>query len=298
MASTIFLQVAPELQLAVEESGDPQGTPIFFFHGWPASRLQGSGFNIEARTLGARIISPDRPGIGLSSYQAGRALLDWPPLMREMARLLDVERFRILAVSGGGPYALATAYALPDLVEAVAVISGAPPLGPDVDQRALLAVYRWMLVAYRRQPALMRRLFRVVRPFATIRPPGWMWPWLLRFVRDADRAALRDPAIFAGAFECYREAWRTSASGVVADGEIYAHDWGFAPEEVKVPVRLWHGKADQSFSWRLVETLAQRLPRCETRFVEDEGHYSLPIRHRMEILRDLLTCPVSQQSAS
>jgi pimeloyl-ACP methyl ester carboxylesterase len=131
-----------------------------------------------------------------------------------------------------------------------------------------------------------------------MRPPRWMWPWLLRFVPEADRAALRDPAIFEGSFECYREAWRGSALGVVSDAEIYAHDWGFAPEEVKVPVRLWHGKADQSFSWRLVETLGQRLPHCETRFIEDEGHYSLPIRHRMEILRDLLTCPTSQQSTS
>src|SRR6476659_4829695 len=123
MASTIFLQVAPEFQLAGEETGDPRGTPIFFFHGWPASRLQGSGFDVEARTLGAWIISPDRPGIGLSSYQAGRRLLDWPPLVREMAHLLRIERFRIMAISGGGPYALATAYALPDLVEAVTIIS-------------------------------------------------------------------------------------------------------------------------------------------------------------------------------
>src|SRR4051812_39008867 len=104
MASTLLLEVAPELRLAVEESGDPQGVPIFFFHGWPASRLQGSGFDVEARTLGARIISPDRPGIGLSSYQPGRRLLDWPPLVRAMAHLLGIERFRIMAISGGGPY--------------------------------------------------------------------------------------------------------------------------------------------------------------------------------------------------
>jgi pimeloyl-ACP methyl ester carboxylesterase len=297
MSATLFLEVSPGLQLAVDECGDPQGAPVFFFHGWPASRLQGSGFSVEARELGVRIISPDRPGIGLSAQQPGRRLLDWPPLVRHMARMLGIERFRVLAVSGGGPYALATAYALPEHVEAVAVVSGAPPLGPDVDQRALLPIYRWLLAAYRRRPGMVRWLFHAVRPVATVRPPIWAWPCLLLFVPAADRSALRDPEVFERSFGCYREAWRgAGALGVISDAEVYAQDWGFSPEEVQVPVRLWHGKADRSFSWRLAEALAVRLPDCETRFIEGEGHYSLPIRHRAAILQDLLACPVLPQS--
>src|SRR5687768_1945518 len=206
MATTAFFDLAPGVRLAVEESGDLHGVPVFFFHGWPASRLQGSGFSPEAREFGARIIAPDRPGIGLSSHQPGRALLDWPPLIRDMARHLGIERFRILAVSGGGPYALATAHALPQMIEAVSIVSGAPPLDAEVDQSALLPVYRWLLFAYRKRPELVRTLFGLARPVATIRPPAWSWPLLLRFVPVADRAALRDPRIFEGSFAVYREA--------------------------------------------------------------------------------------------
>jgi pimeloyl-ACP methyl ester carboxylesterase len=288
MASTSFFELSPDLRVAVEETGDPRGAPIFFFHGWPASRLQGSSFSLEAREFGARIISPDRPGIGLSSHQPGRALLDWPPLIREIACQLGVERFRILAISGGGPYALATAHALPEMIDSVAIVSGAPPLHADVDQRALLPMYRWLLSAYRTQPSLVRTLFSVARPVATIRPPAWIWPLLLRFVPVADRAALRDPRVFEGCFAVYREAWRGSASGVIADAEVYAHDWGFRPEDLRVPVRLWHGRNDRSFSWQLADDLARRIPNCEARFIENEGHYSLPIRHKRAILQDLL----------
>lgn len=290
MATTRHLEVSPGLRIAVDEDGDPNGEPVFFFHGWPASRLQGAGFGPDARELGARIISPDRPGIGLSSYQAGRRLTDWPAQVLAIARQLGIERFRVLAISGGGPYAFATAHALPDRVQAAAVVSGAPPLGSDVDDRALLAVYRWLLSAHRRQPGLIRGLFGIARPFATIQPPRWMWPLILRFIPPADRAALADPAVFEGSFGCYREAWRGSARGVVSDAEIYANEWGFRPEDIRVPVRLWHGQADRSFSWRLAEALASRLPDCNARFVENEGHYSLPIRHSRAILADLLTC--------
>jgi pimeloyl-ACP methyl ester carboxylesterase len=72
------------------------------------------------------------------------------------------------------------------------------------------------------------------------------------------------------------------------DAEIYARPWGFALEEVNVPVRLWHGKTDRTFSYRLAEQVAQRLPNCRAHFVEGAGHYSLPIRHMHEILSDLI----------
>src|SRR5437764_8999533 len=118
---THLLTVAPGRQIAVDETGDPRGYPVFFFHGWPASRLQGAGFSVEAPELGLRILAPDRPGIGLSTPQPGRRLLDWPPVVREIARQLGFARFSVMAVSGGGPYALATAFALPECVEATVV---------------------------------------------------------------------------------------------------------------------------------------------------------------------------------
>src|SRR4051794_1048323 len=152
--------------VAVDESGAPDGHPVFFFHGWPASRLQGAGFSVEAPELGLRILSPDRPGIGLSTPQPARRLLDWPPVVRELARQLGFERFSLMAVSGGGPYALATAFALPECVEATVVTSGAPPLGPGSDLEGLLPVYRLLLEGYRRWPTVIGHCFHLARPIA------------------------------------------------------------------------------------------------------------------------------------
>jgi pimeloyl-ACP methyl ester carboxylesterase len=292
MRATHLIPLLSGGTLAVDEDGDPHGTPVFFFHGWPASRLQGAGLGPAARRLGVRLLSPDRPGIGLSTHQPGRRLLDWPAQVREAAVWLGMERFRVICVSGGAPYALAAGHALPDLIEAVAVISGAPPLAQGVDPKALLAAYRWLLAVYRVQPGAIRGLFRLARPVAITRPPRWMWPLILRFVPEADRAALADGEVFEGSFGCYQEAWRGGSQGVVADAEIYAQDWGFEPEDVRVPVRLWHGLNDESFSWRLAEALANRLPDCTARFMENEVHYSLPIRHGEMILEDLLRSPV------
>src|SRR5437763_666894 len=104
-----------------------------------------------------------------------------------------------------------------------------------------------------------------------------------------EAASLRDNAAFEAIFESQRRAWRGSAEGVMDDARIYAHPWGFAVEDVRVPVRLWHGKQDRAFAVCLAEEIANRLPNCKARFIENEGHYSLPIRHIREILQDLMS---------
>ena len=110
---------------------------------------------------------------------------------------------------------------------------------------------------------------------------------LLKLLQPCDAAVLRDSRAFEACFESQRQAWRISAEGVMADAEIYARPWGFPLEEVRTPVRLWHGKADRSFSHHLAEEVARQLSNCRARFVEGAGHYSLPIRHMHEILADL-----------
>ena len=108
-------------------------------------------------------------------------------------------------------------------------------------------------------------------------------------LRSCDAASLRDNAAFEAIFESQRRAWRGSAEGVMTDAQIYAQPWGFAVEDVRVPVRLWHGKEDRAFAVRLAEEIANRLPNCKARFIENEGHYSLPIRNMREILQDLIS---------
>ena len=65
-------------KLGYSEYGDLKGKPIFYFHGWPTSRLQAQYLDPIAKKLGARIISIDRPGYGLSDHKNDRILLDWP----------------------------------------------------------------------------------------------------------------------------------------------------------------------------------------------------------------------------
>ena len=274
--------------VALSEYGDPRGVPVFFCHGWPSSRTMAELTHDAAQELGVRIISPDRPGIRDSNFQEGRRLVDWPPLLRALADRLEIDRFRIFGISGGAPYAYASAWMMPERVEKIAVASGAPHIAELEDRSGLLSLYNRMLRLRESQPALLRTLFHVARPFASMKMPIRVRPLLLKILQPCDANVLRDSRSFEACFESARQAWRSSAAGVMADAEIYAEPWGFRLEEVGVPVQLWHGKKDRTFAFPLAEEIAVRLPKCELHLMEDVGHYSLPIRHTREILAELI----------
>jgi pimeloyl-ACP methyl ester carboxylesterase len=276
--------------VAFSEYGDVNGEPVMFCHGWPSSRIMAQFIDDAARELRLRIISPDRPGIADSSFSLNRKLLDWPPLVSELADFLQLERFRVLGISGGAPYAYALAWALPERVRAVAVVSGAPDIAELSDHSGLLPLYRWLMWTEKKlPPPLCRFGFRLARPFLSLRPPRRSRPWLLKFLQPFDADSLRDEKAFEACFESQRQAWKSSAEGVMADAQLFAQPWGFSPGELRVPVRLWHGDSDRSFSLGTAREMAKKIPHCEFRVIERAGHYSVPIGHIREILEDLIT---------
>lgn len=211
----------------------------------------------------------------------------WPPLLSAVADRLGIDRCFVLGVSGGAPYALVSAWAMPERVCGAAVVCGAPPLA-DVEPQNIFAVYRLLLRLYRWRRGAVRLALRQAKPFMSLRLPGWARRGLLQVLTPPDAEVLRDPRTFDLCFENFREAWLGEADGVFHDAEIYAQPWAFPLGEIRVPVAIWHGKQDRNFSWRLAEEVTAAIPSAVGHFVENEGHFSLPIRRSSEILRDLM----------
>jgi pimeloyl-ACP methyl ester carboxylesterase len=278
-------------ELAYAEYGSVTGTPVFFFHGWPSSRTMAQLTDAAAREIGVKIISPDRPGIRDSTFQPNRKLVDWPQIVEQLADHLRIQQFRILAISGGAPYAYAVAWKMPERVQAVAIASGAPPIVDLGDHSGLLSLYRRMLWLHRRSPQTLRVLFYLAGAIARIRPPVRFRPLVLKLLKlqQCDAVSLEDSVAFEACFESQRRAWRASVKGLTVDAEVFAAPWGFRLEDVVVPVRLWHGTKDRAFSTGVAEYVAARLPNCKAHYLEGEGHYSVPIRHMREILADLIS---------
>src|SRR6266542_813126 len=89
--------------LAYAEFGDPEGRPVLFFHATPGYRRNPWATDAELRSAGVRLIAPDRPGVGRSTPQPHRRLLDWPDDVRQLADALALQRFGLVALARRDP---------------------------------------------------------------------------------------------------------------------------------------------------------------------------------------------------
>ena len=83
-------------KLGYAQYGSPTGRAVLFMHGHPGSRLEGAHLHDLGLKVGARIIVPERPGMGWSSPQPGRTLLDHPKDVEHLADHLKLERYGVL----------------------------------------------------------------------------------------------------------------------------------------------------------------------------------------------------------
>jgi pimeloyl-ACP methyl ester carboxylesterase len=282
-------------RLAYSEYGDPKGMPVIYCHGFPGSRLEALLIDQQACEYNLRVIAPDRNGLGLSDPKPGRRLLDWALDVEALVDIMGIDRFFLIGISGGGPYAIACAYRLADRVDGFTLVC---PLGP-LDQPGLLNAMRWPAQinfrSMKMTPWLSRFVFRFgLIPLAQL-SPQWIYQAMLSIAPRQDSTVLSLPPIRAAITASLSEAVRQGADGVLKEMAIYTRPWGFDLSGITLPVQLWHGTADEIVPLLHALTLAERLPNCTTHFLEGEGHFSLPIEKMSEILDQLITSRAAQQ---
>ena len=125
--NSLSLELKDGRQLAFAEYGDPDGQPIFYFHGLPGSRLEAGHLHEIAVANNFRLIGLDRPGMGLSSIEPKRSLLSWVADVEAFADSMGIDKFSIIGHSGGAPFVAACAYIMPQRLNGAAIVSGMAP---------------------------------------------------------------------------------------------------------------------------------------------------------------------------
>lgn len=264
------LRLSDGRALAWSECGDSGGRALFFFHGTPGSRITARALHGAARAHGVRVIAPERPGCGESDPQRGRSLLDWASDVRELADSLALERFAVAGISGGGPYAAVCAHALGSRVTRAAILSGIGLTDSADATRGMLAPNRLLLWSARRLPVLARGFWALVA--RQLRDPERAIATMAQSLPTPDRAILEDAAVRAIFIADFRAALAHGSDGAFEDFRAFAHPWGFALGEIRVPVRVWHGERDRNCPVAMARHVAAAIPGCALTIDADEGH--------------------------
>ena len=264
-------------RVAIASHGDPQGRPLFLFHGTPGSRLGLHYVDGPAKERGVRVVCPDRPGVGRSDPHPGRTIPGYADDVNALADALGFGRFAVLGYSGGAPYALACGAKLPERVSAVGTMAGAGPHDRPGSREGCSKSDLMLLDLSLRRPFLARLAmfgWAKVARFA----PSVALKGLAEDASEPDRRFLEEGVRERGAAEVmslFAEVFRQGSGGVVLDYRLHGQPWGFSFEEVSVPVHLWHGEEDLVVPMHHAEDVASRLPDARVHKLEDTGHFSI-----------------------
>ena len=256
--------------LAFTDLGAPAGPVVFYFHGAPTSRLDLAPFDADLRARGVRVIAPDRPGYGGSSPQPGRRLVDWPADVTALADHLGLDRFAVLGLSSGGPYAVVCAALLAGRLTTAGVVAGVTDMqwdgawpGYDANEITLMrlddeaAAAAWCEAEWGADGA------------------GFLTSTDGRSTVPADAEMLADPALAEGLMHTVIEAFHQGVGGFAQDVTVQGRPWGFEPATIAVPVKVLHGDADPVVPLAHGRHTAAIVPTATLRVLPGLGHLSM-----------------------
>ncbi|KAL5115726.1 hypothetical protein ACEQ8H_006334 [Pleosporales sp. CAS-2024a] len=283
------------LSYAIYGSPMPRKT-VIYMHGFPSSRFEGKIWHSACIRHGVRLVVPDRPGSGSSTFQKARTMLDWPADVIALADQLKVHAFYVLGVSGGGPYALVCLKSIPkERLVGVAVVSGICPLklgtaGMPMPTRFLFWAAPWatrltgfffdatMAKAARNKDASV--LENLMRNQLFKRHPG-------------DVLAMKDAVHWPIMVAMTRASFAKSGQGAAREATLYGSDWGFELDQLvaktdAISLKLWHGTADLNVPVTMARKAHDLVSGSVLHLKEGDGHMDYVFRDAHEILSDLV----------
>lgn len=259
------------------EWGPAEGIPVLFCPGAATSRRLGFGAGV-VDDLGVRLVSVDRPGLGVSTPLPGGGLADFAADMRAFVLQRGLGRPAVVGFSQGAPFAVACA--IGGGFSCAALVSAADEFAWPEFAPVLPGPLRELVTKIESDPAAAEQIFMGYHPDAVLAMVNNASP-------PSDLAVYRSTA--------FHEMYRAALFGGFQQGSAgYAHDtvlamsrWPLDLASITVPVDIWYGAEDASHSPDRGETLARRIPDANRHVVPGIGGAVL-WTHAEKILRHLM----------
>ena len=275
--------------LGYAEAGDPKGTPLFLFHGLNSSRLEVNIVHAQMLKAGIRCIGVDRPGIGLSTFQKDREVLDFVDDVVALADSLGIEKFSVMGVSAGTPYTLACIYKVPHRVNSCGIISAVAPVF-RFGFKAMSKESSAFIFLAQKLPWLVKYVFWFMQGrFSQDDAKEEQFLENIMFtLDDVDKKLIEVESAKKALMETFRESFRQGSKGVACDGILaFAKPWGFTLEEIDFsPIHLWHGEKDNGVPLIMVESMKKKLVGATLKTYPMEGHLSIIFNKMDDIIKD------------
>ena len=211
-------------------------------------------------------------------------LLDWPDDVIKLADHLGLSKFAVEGISGGGPYAAACAYKIPERLTCCIIIAS---IGlTNWSRKGMMMSNRISFFITRRLPFLTKSIVKAEKKAFEDQKS---MEEFAQNLPEPDRKLFQDPQILDIFIEETKEAFRSGLDGVILEEKIYVRLWGFVLKDIPsdLQVYIWHGEMDVFVPSSMGRKMSELIPNCQFNFFPNEEHISVAYNHQDEILETL-----------
>ena len=259
---------------------------IIFHHGTPGDSTIWQAWHDDLATEPFRTIAVSRPGYSVSDRKSGRRVIDAYADHKEILDQFNIEHFVSIGWSGGGPHALAMS--LDSRCRGIITLAGVAQYG-----QSDLNFLEGMGVENHEE---FGEAFKGEAPLRE-----WMNANAIALkdvtgdeIREAFGGLLgdADKEVLAGEYAndmagAMRRGLGNGFDGWIDDDLAFVQNWGFDIGHISVPVQLWQGDDDFMVPHSHSLWLASKIPTAEVKFTPGEGHLSLGVKHRYNIVIEM-----------
>jgi pimeloyl-ACP methyl ester carboxylesterase len=249
-------------------TGTPDGPVVCYQHGAPGGRRELLGLDDAFSTAGICVVTPDRPGYGGSTPHAGRTTAGWADDVAALADHLGAERFAVIGLSSGGPYAVACAALLGERLVGAVVAAGNTDMSWPAARDGYLDSELAIMALDDPDDAVARCVELYGHDGAGFFD-GEM------DLGPTDNAWLAIASNSTALFAAMDEAFRQGVVGYAHDIWVQGRAWTFDPSTITCPVIVAHGEDDRLVPVAHSHHTASLIPGAEMRSITGVGHLSL-----------------------
>lgn len=259
---------------------------VLFHHGTPGDATAWSDWVDGFADKAMRAFAVSRPGYSVSDRHAGRRVVD---VQSDLSQILDafgIRRFVSVGWSGGGPHALAMS--IDTRCAGVITLAGVAKYGEaDLDFLAGMGLENHEEFGEALKGEVPLRSWMDANAVGMQHVSGeGLREAFGGLIGDADKEVL------AGSFAedmaaQMRRALAHGFDGWIDDDLAFVKDWGFDLSHIAIPVQLWQGDDDFMVPHSHSRWLGLKIPGAQAKFTPGEGHISLGVKHRHEIVTQM-----------
>lgn len=267
---SIILKDGRKLTYCVQ--GNPKGKNILLLHGAPGHSLFWNklpGFYEACEEF--RFISVDRRGYGTSDYKNDNTFLNYTDDIVELLDHLKTGKAAVLGVSGGGPYALACVYKIPERINKALIVSSAGPVDVKKIENAISSTNRTVYKIARRFSWLMNLNMRLLISWQTKNPTKFLRKMSYK-LSGPDKKAIDSSIVQEIMKDIYLISNRKSWRGYAGDVILQSKDWGFDLSRIEPEVMVFQANNDTSSPPAVSEYFYEMIPDCKLYCYENAGH--------------------------